>query len=63
MKKKKICMNQLRLDGIGFKGGIRRIKNDFDIYTKYIEATSNTTDRNANIVSRHNALEESYKVF
>lgn len=56
-------MNQLRLDGIGFKGGIRRIKNDFDIYTKYIEATSNAAARNANIVSRHNTLEESYKVF
>lgn len=40
-----------------------KTENDSDVYTKYMEACSGGVARNASIVARHNALEESYKEF
>lgn len=40
-----------------------KTENDSDIYTKYMEATSNSVARNINIVARHKALAESYNEF
>lgn len=40
-----------------------KTENDSDVYTRYMEATSNAVARTTNIVARHNALEESYKEF
>ena len=40
-----------------------KTENDSEIYTKYMEATSNAVARTANIVARHNALKESYNSF
>lgn len=40
-----------------------KTENDSDVYTKYMEASNHGIARTANIVSRHNTLEESYKEF
>lgn len=40
-----------------------KTENDSDVYTKYMEATSNGVARNASIVARHEALGESYSEF
>ena len=40
-----------------------KTENDSDVYTKYMEASNHGIARTANIVSRHNALGESYKEF
>ena len=40
-----------------------KTENDSDVYTKYMEASNHGIARTANIVARHNALEESYKEF
>ena len=40
-----------------------KTENDSDVYTKYMEATSNGVARNASIVARHEALGESYAEF
>jgi hypothetical protein len=40
-----------------------KTENDTDIYTRYMEASSNAIARNASIVARHNALGESYTEF
>lgn len=40
-----------------------KTENDSDVYSKYMEATSNAVARTANIVARHNALEASYNIF
>lgn len=40
-----------------------KTENDSDVYAKYMEATSNGVARNASIVARHNALDESYTEF
>lgn len=40
-----------------------KTENDSDVYTKYMEATSNGVARSASIVARHNALNESYTEF
>ena len=40
-----------------------KTENDSDVYTEYMEATSNGVARNASIVARHNALNKSYTEF
>lgn len=40
-----------------------KTENDSDVYSRYMEATSNAVARTANIVARHNALKESYSEF
>lgn len=40
-----------------------KTENDSDVYSRYMEATSNAVARTANIVARHEALGESYKNF
>lgn len=40
-----------------------KTENDSDVYAKYMEASNHGIARTANIVARHNALEESYKEF
>ena len=40
-----------------------KTENDSDVYTAYMEATSNGVARNASIIARHKALEESYGQF
>lgn len=40
-----------------------KTENDADVYTEYMEATSNGVARNASIVARHNALNRSYTEF
>lgn len=40
-----------------------KTENNSDMYTKYMEASSHGIARSANIVARHEALEESYKEF
>ena len=40
-----------------------KTENDSETYAKYMEACSNGIARNASVVARHNALEESYKEF
>ncbi len=40
-----------------------KTENDSDAYTQYMTACSGGVARNASIVARHNALEESYKEF
>lgn len=40
-----------------------KTENDSDVYSRYMEATSNAVARTANIVARHNALKESYGKF
>lgn len=40
-----------------------KTENDSDVYTEYMEATSNGVARNASIVARHNALNKSYMEF
>ena len=40
-----------------------KTENDSDVYTRYMEATSQGVARNASIVARHNALEESYNEY
>ena len=40
-----------------------KTENDSDVYTKYMEASSNSVARNISIVTRHNSLEKSYSNF
>ena len=40
-----------------------KTENDSDVYTQYMEATSQGVARNASIVARHNALNKSYTEF
>lgn len=40
-----------------------KTENDSEVYTEYMEATSNGVARNASIVARHKALEKSYGKF
>ena len=40
-----------------------KTENDLDVYTRYMEASSNSVARNASITTRHNALGESYKAY
>ncbi len=40
-----------------------KTENDSNVYTDYMEATSNGVARNASIVARHNALGKSYNSF
>ena len=40
-----------------------KTENNSDVYTEYMEATSNGVARNASIVARHNALGKSYEEF
>lgn len=40
-----------------------KTENDSDVYTQYMEATSNGVARNASIVARHNVLGKSYGEF
>ena len=40
-----------------------KTENNSDLYTEYMEATSNGVARNASIVARHNALRKSYEDF
>ena len=40
-----------------------KTENDTDVYTRYMEASSNAIARNASVVARHNALGESYTEF
>lgn len=40
-----------------------KTENDSDVYTEYMEATSNGVARNASIVARNNALNKSYMEF
>lgn len=40
-----------------------KTENDTDVYAKYMEASSGGVARNASVVARHEALEESYKEF
>lgn len=43
--------------------GFFKTENDSDMYTRYMEATSNAVARTANIVTRNEALGESYNSF
>lgn len=40
-----------------------KTENDTEVYSKYMDACSGGVARNASIMARHNALEESYKEF
>ena len=40
-----------------------KTENDADVYAKYMEASSGGVARNASVVARHKALEESYNNF